>query len=564
MTETAGGTTQRTSFTRADGSGDDALDETGQVAGAGLGNSLSDDGSDDVVVSEPLPETDRLDLYRYVTNPETRDGYIALMRLFTNSLLTDLSASEAHAALEKSGYQDLSVTDVEARCKQLEQWGNLIRSVRDARVSTISEYLRSKARYQVSKFGGRVHRQIDELLAAQDGAREVARELLGGTAETLKRIAEAAERLAAGGEESAGVSVDALAADVTAVFNNQRLFADSATDFYAFVQGRMARYDLSTQEFSVFKTMLLDYVELISADVNRHAPLMGTYLVRITMNQPTLLAALASLPSPVAADGVGERSPGREADDWEALSEWYLGRRGRSGPDQLRAAADQALGQVLTNAKRMLSAAGAGVSRRADFLRLATWFDNADTPTAHRIYDAAFGAYPSRHLLFGPQEDDGRAGPTTSWWEGEPVDVPLSLRERGDRTARGRSSKVPDPGLDRERLLAEAEEEERRNRAAAAELIAVGDLNGARVSPAARNLLLDQLAQLLAREQDLAEIAEYTDTDLGLRIVAAPDEVAATVVHSDDGDTTVHGVALTAGPVETSGTVIPLRTEYTA
>lgn len=545
----------------ADGSGGDhILEEAARSAGDELSNSPP--AGD--LASDPVAESERLDLYRYVTNPETRADYIALMRLFTTSLLTDLSASEAHAALEKDGYQGLSVMDVDARCKQLEQWGNLIRSVRDARVSTISEYLRSKARYQVSKFGGRVHRQIDELLAARDGAREVARELLGGTAETLKRIAEAAERLAAGSDDAARVSVDALAADVTTVFNNQRLFADSATDFYAFVQGRMARYDLSTQEFTAFKTMLLDYVELISADVNRHAPLMGTYLLRITMRQPALLAALASLPSPVTADGIGERSPGREADDWEALSEWYLGRRGRSGPDQLRAAADQALGQVLTNAKRMLSAAGAGVSRRADFLRLATWFDNADTHAAHRIYDAAFGAYPSRHLLFGPQEDDGRAGPTTSWWEGEPVDVPLSLRDRGDRTARGRSSKVPDPGLDRERLLAEAEEEQRRNRAAAAELIAVGDLNGARVSPAARNLLLDHLAQLLAREQELSEAAEYADTDLGLRITAAPDEAAVTVLHSDDGDMTVHAVKLTAGPVEAPGTVAPLRAEYTA
>lgn len=41
---------------------------------------------------------------------------------------------------------------------------------------------------QTSKLGGRVHRQVDEILRASDGAREVARELLGGTVTTLERI----------------------------------------------------------------------------------------------------------------------------------------------------------------------------------------------------------------------------------------------------------------------------------------------------------------------------------------------------------------------------------------
>ena len=331
------------------------------------------------------------------------------------------------------------------------------------------------------------------------------------------------------------------------MFNNQRLFADSATDFYAFVQGRIARYDLAGEEFSAFKTMLLDYVELISADVNRHAPLIGALLERIEAHLDALLAALDTLPGPALAEEAVERSPGRSREDWVGLTGWYTGRRGRSGPDQLRGAAEQALGQLLTNAKRMLAAAGTGVSRRADLLRLATWFEDADTDTCLRTYDAAFGAYPTRHLLGGPEEDDGRAGPTTSWWDDTPVEVPLSLRERGDRIARGRTAKVPDPGLDRERLLAEARAEHEQIRAAAAELATVGDLHGAQVSPAARQLLLDRLADLLAREQALSGTATSTDTDTGLRLSATLAPGARTVVHGPDGDLTVHDLVLAAG-----------------
>ncbi len=491
-----------------------------------------------VSVSEPeaVVEASRRDLYRYVTAENSRE-YFAIMRLFTQTLLTDLSASETAALLTESGIV-LSVDDVEARCRQLEEWGNLVRSVRDARVATVAEWLRSRSRYQVSKLGGRVHRQVEEVLRASDGVREVARELLGRTVDTLDRIL---DRLT-----SAPIDADALAGDVTTVFNNQRLFTESARDFYAYLHQVLSRYDLAGAEYASFKTLLLQYVDLITADVTRHAPAIADRLDRILQQLPTLLETVATLPTLTGPDGTpAERSPGRTAAEWEGLASWYTGRGGRSGPAQLRAAAEQALGQLIANAKRMLAAAGTGVSRRADLLRLANWFGEADDESAHRIFAAAFGAYPARHLLVGPDERDVRATAATSWWDADPVDVPVSLRERGDRTARGRTARVPDPALDREELLAEAQEEADRNRAAAAELVAAGTLDGARVSPAARDLLLDRLAYLLAVAQDLTGPATSTDTNLRLTLVAEPRDGEATVLHADDGTLTVYGLRLT-------------------
>lgn len=477
----------------------------------------------------------RLDLYRYVT-ADNAPEYMALMHLFTETLLTDLSAAEAQDLLDRDGFI-LDVDEVEARCRQLVAWGNLVPSLRDARVATVSEWLRSRSRYQVTKLGGRVHRDVDAILRASDGAREVARELLGGTVQTVQRIL---DNLAGAGD------VDALAADVTTVFSNQRLFSDSATDFYAFVQGRLSRYDLGLPEYRAFKEMLLDYVDLLTADVTRHAPAVAGLLEQIEPHLPDLIATLDALPRLIDPDGnPAERSPGRSRADWDDLTAWYTGRRGRSGPDRLRNAAEQALGQLIANAKRMLSAPGTGVSRRADLLRLATWFDGTDTTGCKRLFDAAFGAYPSRHLLHGPEEDDGRAGPTTSWWDTEPVDVPLSLRERGDRSARGRSSRVPDPALDRETLLAEAAAEAAQKKAAAAELAASGNLHGARLTPVARDLLLERLGDLLAIHQDLEETMTSTDTDIDLVIVAAP-SADATVIHCDDGLLTIHDLAVDA------------------
>jgi uncharacterized protein (TIGR02677 family) len=465
----------------------------------------------------------RRDLFRYLTAEESAE-YVKIMDLFSATLLTDLSAAEVTAQLADR-HVTLDRDTAEARCKQLLAWGNLLPSVRDAKVATVAEYIRSRSRYQVSKLGGRVHREAVAIMHASDGAREVARELLGQIVQSLDRILSLLNRYE--------IDAEALAGEVTTVFGNQRLFTDSVRDFYAYLAGVLSRYDLGGGEYAQFKELLLVYIDLITADVNRHAPAVAHRVELVLTSIDPLLDALSTLPGLTLPDGTPvERALGRARTDWEELSHWYA-----SGPQQLRAAASQALGQLITNAKRLLDSSGTGFSRRADFLRLARWFAAADDDSSHRLYAAAFGIYPARHLLFGADEPDPRIGPTTSWWDDDPVQVPLSLRERGDRAIRGRTSRVPDPTADRRRLIAEAQHEAEQRRAAAAELAMAGALDGATISPAARDLLLDLVADLLARHR-----VEVTDHDVGLRLRAIPGR--ATVVHSPDGTTTFADLGL--------------------
>jgi hypothetical protein len=154
--------------------------------------------------------------------------------------------------------------------------------------------------------------------------------------------------------------------------------------------------------------------------------------------------------------------------------------------------------------------------------------------------------------LFGPEEPDPRTGPTASWWDSDPVRVPVSLRERGDRATRGRSSRVPDPTADRLRLIAEAEREAEQRRSAAAELALTGGLHRATISPAARDLLLELVADLLARHRD-----ETVDHDAGLRLRAVPG--ADTVVDSPDGTTTFVGLSLSISSMGENTPALPGR-----
>ncbi|MGY1836276.1 TIGR02677 family protein [Blastococcus sp. SYSU DS0510] len=496
-------------------------------------------------------QLDRLDLYRYATadDPRVREQYLAIMRLFTETLLADLAAAEVADQLTARGLP-VGAEEVAVRCGQLEEWGNLVRSVRDSRVATVADFLRSRSRYQASKLGGRVHRQVDDLLRATSGVRDVARELLGDMVERLDRIL---DKITDASE--VGPDADAIAADVTSVFTSQQLFKDSVTDFYAYLNQVLSRYDLAGEEYAGFKDLLLTYVDLITADVARHAPVVTARLALLERHLDTLLTVLDSLPTMTNPDGsAAERSPGRVSSDWEEFAAWYTGHAGRSGPAQLRTAAEQALAQLLANAKRMLAAAGTGVSRRTDLLRLAGWFAEAGPEEAHRLFAAAFGAYPARHVVLGPEEITGRGAgeATTSWFDADPVPVPVSLRERGDRAARGRTSRVPDPSAERELLRAEAEADAARDRAAAAELVAAGRLVGAQLTPAARDLVLDRLGEMFAAGQDVTEALTWTDDDLGFVLRAEPTPGKATVIAAPDGELHVHGLTLTVVPLAAS------------
>src|SRR5450755_247215 len=89
---------------------------------------------------------------------------------------------------------------------------------------------------------------------------------------------------------------DVLAGEVTTVFGNQRVFTDSIRDFYACLAGILSRYDLGGEEYAHFKELLLVYIDLITADVNRHAPAVAHRARLVLAQADRVLHALAGQP----------------------------------------------------------------------------------------------------------------------------------------------------------------------------------------------------------------------------------------------------------------------------
>ncbi|WP_413768015.1 DUF2397 domain-containing protein [Rhodococcus pyridinivorans] len=487
------------------------------------------------------------DLFRHLVADEA-DEYLAVMDCFTDLLLADLSADDIAVSCARRGVA-LDIAVVDARCRSLVRWGNLALtsggtdgggSHRRSAPETASTEVR--ARYRPTPAGLRIHRETGRLLSTSDDVRGVARVSLRCVADGLARIEELLV------DDGSVPDRDELAAHVTALFAHHRLFTDSVADFYSHLAEILSRLERSgrlehssdreragvVDDYAETKNLLLDYVDVIGSDVERLAPLVAGRLDRMEPRLDSLLAAVRESGPPNTVPG----SPGRSRTDWDELAQWYAE---DAGPRRMREAAASALNRLLVRTRRITTTTP-GFSHRADLLRLARWFTESSDEEAHRLFAATFGAFPSRHLLLGPDETDPRVGAGTSWWRADPVVVPVSLRERGDHTSRGAVGRLPDSMPGRVRADELARRESRRRSDAVAELGAVGDLHGADLSAEARDVLLDVLAAALAGHRTTDGPVHVDDPDLGLSLTAEPG--ADTVVHSPDGDLTVHGFSL--------------------
>lgn len=489
-------------------------------------------------MSDPSGEFDRLRLYAYATARESAD-YVAIMRQFAGALLAEWSA---HDVAER-GFE-LPVELIEQRLRYLEANGNLMISPREVRVTSIAEYQRQPARYTATTLGVRVHRQVEEVLAAAGGAREVPRELLAAVAHRLTALS------ALGTDGLAAEDPARLAETVSTVFLQFGSFASAVTDFYTYVGSVLARADLDDDEWLGFKGLLLDYLETIVDAVSRHTVTIRIALDRLQPSLPTLIERLTDadpeierlMTSSPGGEGV-ERSRGRTLTDWIELGEWFGADGARtSGAGQLRSAAARAVGALLANVKRMNAASSRETSLRKHFLRLAGWFDIASPPDAHVLFTSAFALYGSRHLGVPLSPDIAEAVPATaSWWRAPGAPVPVSIRERGDRNPRGRAARMSDHS-DAKRLLLEQRHREAVERERAIdELLAVGDrLGDVRLSGGALTVLLELLGRATARfGPDLGGAhAALVDADVTLWVEPYD---GAVVVRSPLGDLTVDG-----------------------
>lgn len=434
---------------------------------------------------------------RYAVNEEA-GTYLAVMRLFTTGIsgfLSDQSADEVTERLREVGLE-LDRDTVDQRLSYLVEHGNLARSPRETEARSVREYLTNRARYQLTPRGEMVQRQVEELLAQTDGAREVSSEMLPGMLAGLTELV----RLCEGGLDAADPTD--LATRISTLFAQFEVLVTSTRQFYSYLAQVLTRFDLGRDEFVLFKSALIDYLQRFVDEISRHLPQLADQLVRVEPHVPALCDRADSTGRLVGLDGAqARRAAGLEAQDWQGLHAWFIGSPARrSDADNVRRLATDALRALLTNLRRIAAGADRHQSRYGDLVRLAGWFEESHDDRAHELWAAAFGLYSARHLSFAAEVEGDPVPSTRSWWESPAAEVPVGLRLRGDRQAGGRAGARADYSAAKRARLAEREAQEQRVRAAAAELAThAGRLGDLRVSDDARTTFLDLYAAALTR-----------------------------------------------------------------
>ncbi len=386
----------------------------------------------------------------------------------------------------------VSLDEVEKALDALAGWGNLRADPDTSRVASVEDFYRRRMLFQLTREGEAAERAL-ATFEAEIGRRG-----------ELQSVALEDIRLRLG---SLGGHLDVADPDPAVVHNlllelTGRLdsLAANASAFMGGLQRVIDLQDLDEEAFFAYKDRLIAYLERFVADL-----VQKSYDIRQTLLgfAPAPLDALLRV---AAHREAGDAAPdGDDAPDpvrvrlvewrlrWSGLASWFVGSRLQpSQSELLRRRASRAVPDLLA-AIRLLQEKRTGRSdRSADYRVLALWFAQSDDADAHRLWRAAFGLGPARHLAGlvggspgGPVADAAaQVPPGTSWLDAPVVQIAARLRQTGHYQRRGHPARVVDRSAARVELAArvaaeQAQVELARRRIATGQPMRLGDLGGA-------------------------------------------------------------------------------------
>ncbi|MDR1145195.1 MAG: TIGR02677 family protein [Verrucomicrobiales bacterium] len=455
--------------------------------------------------------------------------YRAILRVFSQAknhfeislrpqeIAARLSTGELHNRLQT---EDLSVV-----LDQLCGWGNLDRSQDTADVQTVEEFNRARFLYQFSANGEAAEQALIwfDQNVVRPGELQVT--ALDDICQTLKEL---------------GVLLAAKPFDEAKVVRSLRELTDRFQQLTARAQSFMRSMQKGivdpSGEVEIFlqnKEILLEYLERFASKLVIYTSTISKELE--SLEQAGTDLALAAV---VQAELTDALEPTDELKNeitrqwqmrWDGVRNWFLGVTGhRSQADQLRARARGAISSLLETVQRLNDRRAHRSDRTLDFITLAKWFAAMpDDHDAHRLWRAAFGLAPARHLRVNDATltawENANTGNRTSWKDAAPFYISPRLRKTGRNAPRGPARAIVDRSAEREQLNAYAEAEREQWRLACKMLISEEPRKLSEFSRTlnarAVELLLDLIGEALAQSQNDETSPLVTSEDGLLNIV---------------------------------------------
>jgi len=486
-------------------------------------------------------------LFRYVHGDEWRE-YRAIMSVFADTFFAEFTPDDVVTALARSGITiDPAVTA--DRLERLREWGNLTVSSSIGQPANLADYYRRRNRYLITRAGQEVYALVEGVLSRVDEVRDVSTGRLRALLDSLGELA----------TTNLDHLTDERISDlVRGVFDPHTAFADEITQFSASINQWQSRYDLDPDEFRFFAEVLVGYVAERLDEIERLARPIARHLEALTPRLPTIVGRLQrGLAGRVEQAGLADsitvsRAQGSNVTDWQHLAAWFVPQPGV--PSRIQRLGRDAIAAIRTLTLNLtrLSRVGIGASsRRGDFLRLARIFHLAESDTLPQLAVAAFGLNPPQHLGVLAEDTLDPVSHATSWWIAPRASVPLSIRERGDSTNRGRTTPVADRSAEQELIRRRRAAEQHARERVDIELLEIGTLDGSELSQPAMHRLLGLLGRTAHGSTAVASERSHTDGALTCRIRRGPG--LQTVVRSPEGKLTLLDLRVSIEPSSADG-----------
>jgi uncharacterized protein (TIGR02677 family) len=444
--------------------------------------------------------------------------------------------------------------DADEALGALERWGNLDATQDNAEVTSVEEFYRTRFLYQLSARGEAAERALSVFEETLHQPGELQTAALRDIVEFLEAI-----RILLG---QAQIDVAKLHTQLLALTERFRNLTNRAQAFMRHLQSTIQLHGVSVEQFLEYKQLLIDYLERFLGDLVLAINEVSQKIV--LLEQAGIREQFGAVALRATTDAL-TRTPELEAEErlrwegrWHGLRRWFLGEAGSASQAEiLRARAREAIPALLFTLQNINDQRVSRSDRFADWQTLALWFAQAPTgEDTHRLWRAAFGMAPARHLQINQETLDRRDqspdGPRTSWLSAEPLWLSPKLRASGRVTVRSQATAVTDR-TEEKRALAWQAADEAAQIMRAQQVLARGRpmrlSDFEELDPTSFDLLLDLLGEAMAIRIAPAAAVEATSMDgaLAIRLSPADDlECEAEIVTSTgslrgpDCEVTIH------------------------
>lgn len=474
------------------------------------------------------------DAFKHVTAPSSA-LYRRVLGVFVDAkerFQVHLRPDDVHRELRREDAQPVDIDTVTGALESLVEWGNLASTPDTGRVTVVEDFYRKRQLFQLSAAGEAVERALrayDEALGRRGALQAVALDDIADGLRELGTLIDAAEL-------DLGKLQQCLGA-LTGRFND---LADNASAFMASLQRTIDLTDTDETVFAAYKTKLIDYLERFIHDLTVRGPQIASLLLGADEDRVDAAlwqlaqrdaAAVAPDPDDLAAAGERDHLHALWANRWAGLRAWFLTTGGRDSQAKLLRLSALAAIPSLLDVVRAVNARRSGRSdRSSDYLRLAQWFQEAETDgDRHRIARATLGLYSARHLTVDVdtwQDWQDRAGLVgVPWADAPPLHISPQLRRTGSYERRGRPSQVIDRSAERAMLALKVEREsaeiaEARRRLATGGEVELAALAG--LDSVSFGLFLGMLGDALVSKRSVAAAVSTRSSDGTMSIELTP------------------------------------------